>query len=214
MKRKTRGTVNLVRAIRRSDGRSRRSRKPHDLTCVDAMNLALAAELDNGRIQLWLSARFTVALVYHHSGTPAQLLRGMSLLIQARREGSQAAAYAFAQLADRRSILIGMPQLFGTQFRRQRDGERESWIRLPMCDCITPAARYMFGVDESGNPLDAGSRQKRIGHSLRYTPAQHLLKPQVSALRVDFKKYVAAVWAHYKIHRPIPEIQTRHQRGK
>lgn len=162
------GSRRLERTLRRlfvADQRDRVGRSTRGALAVDdltACSLAMAIPL-NG-LPLSSKAKFVLAMILHHSGNSAQLKRAQAWAAHAVRTGYPKSRWLHAAIFDRRLILQGKPQRYGTQFRRDPQSGALSLVALDgLCSDaerirlgLAPVGDYKASpchLDESGNEI-------------------------------------------------------------
>jgi hypothetical protein len=84
------------------------------------------------------------ALIFQHGETPDDYKRAHDLAAKAVEMGDGTAKWLYASTLDRWLVSIGKPQKFGTQFRRNEQGEWE--MVLPIDPDVTDKERAKYNV--------------------------------------------------------------------
>jgi hypothetical protein len=109
-----------------------RSRRVRTQAMLDAGQLSSADDF------------YHAAYVFQHGDLPEDCLKAHALAIVAAARGKSEAAWIAAATLDRYLQRIGQPQIYGTQYLRQGDGD---WTQEPYRrDLLTDSLREATGV--------------------------------------------------------------------
>jgi hypothetical protein len=88
------------------------------------------------------------AFVFQHGGEPNDYLLAHTLAMIAVAKGEQAALWIATATLDRYLIAVGRPQIYGTQYSRDR--ATRAWTQEPyQRDLVSDALRAQLGVKTS-----------------------------------------------------------------
>lgn len=116
----------------------------------DAERRARAAKIVDAEKRLTAEDYFNAALIFQHGETEADISRAERLAMRAIAldPGHGAARWLVAASRDRQRMMVGKPQLYGTQFTRADDGTR---VRYTVDQAITDEERAQWNVPPLGS---------------------------------------------------------------
>lgn len=147
MLRRNKRLEHLLKIILISDQKNRMKKSEMDtLEAEDQLRYALAKVVLSGRMVYDLNAcsLYALAMILHHTGKATDLIKAWMLAGEAASKGYPKARWLWAAVFDRRKILLGKPQRYGTQFKFDTKTGR---VRLRSTDGLcTDAERIRLGL--------------------------------------------------------------------